>query len=296
MKKSIRAFQLVSTVFAIAALSACGGGDDAGTPAAASAASTPAVPAPASSTPAASTPPAAQVACRPAGDFTYSGSASQIAANDGQLAVLVVPSLPKAYSKGRNMTAPNAPASSQVQQPSGAFTTLASSAAASDCLGMDHGVVSEIQGVGTDVAIGRWNQAMDTDENTYTMEQGVHYAVGTPLALSATSGTLACTQLIADAVADGDGGVAGTLDASSATLNPGAGTLDNLSLSIRVRDTPYTFTSTQTPLNGAATSGQLLVQSVVVGHDATQPLIAVGYSATLPNTQGIGGVVVLACK
>ncbi|GLZ22192.1 hypothetical protein [Burkholderia plantarii] len=236
------------------------------------------------------------MACRPAGDFTYSGSASQIAANDGQLAVLVVPSLPKAYSKGRNMTAPNAPASSQVQQPSGAFTTLASSAAASDCLGMDHGVVSEIQGVGTDVAIGRWNQAMDTDENTYTMEQGVHYAVGTPLALSATSGTLACTQLIADAVADGDGGVAGTLDASSATLNPGAGTLDNLSLSIRVRDTPYTFTSTQTPLNGAATSGQLLVQSVVVGHDATQPLIAVGYSATLPNTQGIGGVVVLACK
>ncbi len=296
MKKSIRAFQLVSTVFAIAALSACGGGDDAGTPAAASAASTPAVPAPASSTPAASTPPAAQVACRPAGDFTYSGSASQIAANDGQLAVLVVPSLPKAYSKGRNMTAPNAPASSQIQQPSGAFTTLASSAAASDCLGMDHGVVSEIQGVGTDVAIGRWNQAMDTDENTYTMEQGVHYAVGTPLALSATSGTLACTQLIADAVANGDGGVAGTLDASSATLNPGAGTLDNLSLSIRVRDTPYTFTSTQTPLNGAATSGQLLVQSVVVGHDATQPLIAVGYSATLPNTQGIGGVVVLACK
>nr|WP_246791938.1 hypothetical protein [Burkholderia perseverans] len=194
------------------------------------------------------------------------------------------------------MTAPNAPASSQVQQPSGAFTTLASSAAASDCLGMDHGVVSEIQSVGTDVAIGRWNQAMDTDENTYTMMQGVHYAVGTPLALSAKSGTLACTQLIADTVANGAGGVAGTLAASSATLDLGAGTLDNLNLSINLMDTPYTFTSTQTPLNGAATSGKLTVQSVVVGHDATQPLIAVGYSATLSNTLEIGGVVVLSCK
>lgn len=300
MKNTIRAFQFVSTAFAIAALSACGGGD-AVTPGAASAASAPAasapaVPAPAVSTPPASTPPAAQAACRPSGDFAYSGSASQIAANDGQLAVVVVPTLPVEFSKGRNMTAANAPASSQVQQASGAFTTLASSAAASDCLGVADGTVSEIESVGTDVAIGRWNQAMDTDGNTYTMVQGVHYAVGTPLTLSAKRGTLACTQLIADTVADGDGGVPGTLETSSATLDLAAGTLDNLSLSISIGDTPYTFTSTRTPLNAAATSGQLSVQSVVVGHDATQPLIAVGYSATLPNTHGIGGVVVLSCK
>ncbi|AJY64232.1 hypothetical protein [Burkholderia glumae] len=298
MKKTIRAFQFVYTVLAIVALSACGGGDDAATPAAsAPAASTPAAPVPAASTPSASTPPAAQVACRPSGSFTYSGSASQVAASNGQLAVVVVPTLPKANSKGRNMTAPNAPASSQIQQASGAFTTLASSAAASDCLGIDDGgVVSEIQSVGTDVAIGRWNQAMDTDGNTYTMEQGVHYAVGTPLALAAKSGTLACTQLIADKVANAVGGPSGTLNTSSATLDLAAGTLDNLNLSMSLNGTPYTFSSTQTPLNGAATSGQLSVQSVVVGHDAAQPLIAVGYSATLPDTTGIGGVVVLWCK
>nr|WP_254699741.1 hypothetical protein [Trinickia violacea] len=194
------------------------------------------------------------------------------------------------------MTAPNAPASSQVQQTSGAFTTLASSAAATDCLGLDHGTVSEIQSVGTDVAIGRWNQAKDTDGNTYTSQQGVHYAVGTPLSLSATSGTLACTQLIADTVASNDGGATGTLGTSSATLDLGTRTLNNLSLSINLANTQYALTNTQAPLNGVSTTGQLSVQSVVVGHDATQPLIAVGYSATLPNTVGIGGVMVLSCK
>jgi hypothetical protein len=123
---------------------------------------------------------------------------------------VVVPSLPAAYQQNRNFTAPAAPASSQVQQASGAFTTLASSAASTDCLGLEHGMVSDIQGVGSDVAIGRWNAAMDTDGNTYNSEQGVHYAVGTPLALSATSGTLACTQIIADTVASNDGTAAGT--------------------------------------------------------------------------------------
>ncbi|KEZ07075.1 membrane protein [Burkholderia sp. MSh2] len=240
--------------------------------------------------------PLAQAACRPNGRFTYSGSASQVAANNGQLAVLVVPSLPTDYQKNRNITAPNAPASSQVQQASGAFTTLASSAAATDCLGLDHGAVTEIQSVGSDVAIGRWNQAMDTDGNTYTSEQGVHYAVGTPLSLSATSGTLACTQLIADTVAQNNSSVAGTLGASSATLDLGARTLTNLSLSINLGNSQYTLTNTQTPLNGVSTTGQLSVQTVVVGHDATQPLIAVGYSATLPNTNGVGGVVVLSCR
>lgn len=235
--------------------------------------------------------PSAQAACRPNGRFTYSGSASQVAANNGQLAVLVVPSLPTAYQKNRNITAPNAPASSQVQQASGAFTTLASSAAATDCLGLDHGAVTEIQSVGTDVAIGRWNQAMDTDGNTYASEQGVHYAVGTPLSLSATSGTLACTQLIADSVASADGGRGGTLGASSATLDLGARTLNNLSLSINWANTQSTLTNTQAPLNGASTIGQLSVQTVVVGHDTAQPLVAVGYS-----TQSIGGVVVLSCR
>ncbi|MBA9902320.1 hypothetical protein [Burkholderia cepacia] len=240
--------------------------------------------------------PSAQAACRPNGRFTYSGSASQVAANNGQLAVVVVPSLPRDYQKHRNITAPNAPASSQVQQASGAFTTLASSAAATDCLGLDHGAVTEIQGVGSDVVIGRWNQAMDTDGNTYNSEQGVHYAVGTPLSLSATSGTLACTQLIADTVAQNNGSAAGTLGTSSATLDLGTRTLTNLSLSINLANSQYTLTNTQTPLNGVSTTAQLSVQSVVVGHDATQPLIAVGYSATLPNTQGIGGVVVLSCR
>ncbi|QCP50841.1 hypothetical protein FAZ95_17790 [Trinickia violacea] len=285
MKKTFRSTCLFSAGLIVSALSACGGGDDV-SPSGAEA-SAPA-PSPAQ--------PAAQAACRPNGNFAYSGSASQVAANNGQLAVIVVPSLPSDVSKGRHMTAPNAPASSQVQQTSGAFTTLASSAAATDCLGLDHGTVSEIQSVGTDVAIGRWNQAKDTDGNTYTSQQGVHYAVGTPLSLSATSGTLACTQLIADTVASNDGGATGTLGTSSATLDLGTRTLNNLSLSINLANTQYALTNTQAPLNGVSTTGQLSVQSVVVGHDATQPLIAVGYSATLPNTVGIGGVMVLSCK
>ena len=295
MKQSLGLSSVLVTTLVTAALSACGGGDDAN-PFSAAAAAPSSSAAPASPQPAQPAQPSAPTACRPNGKFTYSGSASQIAANNGQLAVVVVPSLPAAYAKNRNFTAPNAPASSQVQQASGAFTTLASSAAETDCLGLDHGAVTEIQSVGTDVAIGRWNQAMDTDGNTYTSQQGVHYAVGTPLQLMATSGTLACTQLMADTVANGDGGAAGTLGTSSATLDLATRTLNNLSLSINLMNTPYTLTSVQAPLNGVSKTGQLSVQSVVVGHDATQPLIAVGYSATLPSTDGIGGVVVLSCK
>ncbi|MCA8066050.1 MULTISPECIES: hypothetical protein [unclassified Burkholderia] len=286
MQEFFRSPRLLAVALITATLSACGGGDDGSTPGTGSS----------SSSSSETTAPSAQAACRPNGSFTYSGSASSVTASNGQFAVVVVPSLPTEYQKGRNFTAPAAPASSQVQQASGAFTTLASSAAATDCLGLDHGMVTDIQGVGSDVAIGRWVQAMDTDGNTYNIQQGVHYAVGTPLSLSATSGTLVCTQLIADTVANNNGGPAGTLGTTSATLDLGTRTLNDLSLSINLANTPYTLTKSQTPLNAASTEGQLSIQSVVVGHDMAQPMVALGYSATLPNTQGIGGVVVLSCR
>ncbi|MFM0291293.1 hypothetical protein [Paraburkholderia megapolitana] len=196
------------------------------------------------------------------------------------------------------MTAADVPASSLVQQPGGAFTTLASSAAETDCLGLEHGAVTEIQSVGSDVTIGRWNKAMDTDGNTYNDQQGVHYAVGRPLALSATSGTLACTQLIADRVASEFGSPGGTLETSSATLNLATRTLNNLSLLINSTDPQYaqtnpqyTLTHAEAPLNGVSKTERLWVQSVVVGRDATQPMVAVGYS-----TGSLGGVVVLSCR
>ncbi|OXJ11723.1 hypothetical protein [Burkholderia sp. HI2500] len=286
MQEFFRSPRLLAVALIMATLSACGGGDDGSTPGTGSS----------SSSSSETTAPSAQAACRPDGSFTYSGSVSSVTASNGQFAVVVVPSLPTEYQKGRNFTAPAAPASSQVQQASGAFTTLASSAAATDCLGLDHGMVTDIQGVGSDVAIGRWVQAMDTDGNTYNIQQGVHYAVGTPLSLSATSGTLVCTQLIADTVANNNGGPAGTLGTTSATLDLGTRTLNDLSLSINLANTPYTLTKSQTPLNAASTEGQLSIQSVVVGHDVAQPMVALGYSATLPNTQGIGGVVVLSCR
>jgi hypothetical protein len=290
MQKPFRSRHFLAVVLVAASLSACGGSDDSPSVATSSTSSTPAITSPSATPPQSS----AQVACSPNGSFTYSGSASQVAASNGTLAVVVVPNLPVDVQKNRNFTAPAAPASSQVQQASGAFTTLASSGAATDCLGLEHGAVSDIQGVGSDVAIGRWNAAMDTDGNTYNPAQGVHYAVGTPLSLTATSGTLACTQVIADTVASNDGTAAGTLGTTSATLDLGTRTLNNLSMSINLASANYTLTNTQAPLNGTSTTGQLSIQSVVVGHDATQPLVALGYSATLPQT--IGGVVVLSCK
>nr|WP_301747458.1 hypothetical protein [Burkholderia orbicola] len=194
------------------------------------------------------------------------------------------------------MTAANVPATSLVQQGSGAFTTLASSAAATDCLGLDHGAVTEIQGVGSDVAIGRWNRAMDTDGNTYTDTQGVHYAVGTPLSLPATGGPLSCTQVIADTVASNNGDMSGALVSSSATLDPASRTLATLDLSIKLGNAQQVLTYTQVPLNGVLkTTGPATIQSIVVGHDATQPLVAVGYTVALPNTSGVGGVAVLSC-
>ncbi|WP_233872306.1 hypothetical protein [Paraburkholderia adhaesiva] len=292
MQKLFRRRNFLAVVLVAASLSACGGGDKRPSVATSSTSSTPPIASPSGTVPESST----QVACRPNGSFTYSGSAAQVAASNGTLAVVVVPSLPADYQKNRNFTAPAAPASSQVQQASGAFTTLASSGAQTDCLGLDHGTVSDIQGVGSDVAIGRWNAAMDTDGNTYTPQQGVHYAVGTPLSLTATSGTLACTQVIADTVTSNDGYAPGTLGTTSAALDLGTRTLDNLSMSINLDNANYTLTNTQAPLNGTSTTGQLSIQSVVVGHDATQPLVALGYSATLPNAEAIGGVVVLSCK
>ncbi|WDD96153.1 hypothetical protein Bsp3421_006351 [Burkholderia sp. FERM BP-3421] len=291
MQAPLHRHHLLALALLAATLSACGGGDDGGTSSTGSTAS----PLPASPAPEAPAP-SAQAACRPSGRFTYSGSASQVAASNGQLAVVVVPSLPTAYQKKRNFTAPAAPASSLVQQPSGGFTTLAASAAATDCLGLDHGMVTDIQSVGADVAIGRWTQAMDTDRNTYNGEQGVSYAVGTPLTLSATSGSLVCTSLIAGPVANNTGAEGGSLGTASATLDLAARTLNNLSLSITVINTPYTVTKAQTPLNGVSSEGMLTVQSVVVGHDAKRPLVALGYSAAPPNTQGVGGVVVMSCQ
>ncbi|ELW9447978.1 hypothetical protein KDW19_08815 [Burkholderia cenocepacia] len=283
-------------------LTACGGGDDGGAASTGSNASnndtagTPTVTSPATPAPGTSTQPSVQTACRPDGNFSYSGAASPVAASNGQLAVLVVPNLPSEWAKNRNMTAANVPATSLVQQGSGAFTTLASSAAATDCLGLDHGAVTEIQGVGSDVAIGRWNRAMDTDGNTYTDTQGVHYAVGTPLSLPATGGPLSCTQVIADTVASNNGDMSGALVSSSATLDPASRTLATLDLSIKLGNAQQVLTYTQVPLNGVLkTTGPATIQSIVVGHDATQPLVAVGYTVALPNTSGVGGVAVLSC-
>lgn len=296
---------LASVASTVLLLTACGGGDGDGTAAVGTGSNasnntntggTPTATSPGSPPADSSTPPSVQTACRPNGNFSYSGSASPVMAQNGQLAVVVVPNLPSEYAKNRNMTAANVPAASLVQQSSGAFTTLASSSAETDCLGLDHGAVTDIQGVGTDVAIGRWNRAMDTDGNTYTDTQGVHYAVGRPLSLPATSGTLTCTSLISDTVATNDGSADGTLGTGSATLDLGSRTLVGLNLSIKLANTQYGVSFPQAPLNGVSkTTGQASVQSVVVGHDATQPLVAVGYTATLPNTQGIGGVVILSC-
>lgn len=292
MQKPFCGRNILAVLLIAASLSACGGGDGGASPATSSTSSTPATSSPSATSPQSSD----QVACRPNGNFTYSGSASQVAASNGTLAVVAVANIPADVQKNRNFTAPAAPASSQVQQASGAFTTLASSGAATDCLGLDHGTVSDIQGIGTDVAIGRWNQAMDTDGNTYTYLQGLHYAVGTPLSLTATSGTLACTQVLADRVTDAISGYNGTLGTTSAALDLGTRTLNDLSMSINLANTNYTLTNTQAPLNSVSKTGQLSIQSVVVGHDAMQPMVALGYSATLPNAQNIGGVVVLSCK
>jgi len=140
--------------------------------------------------------------------------------------------------------------------------------------------------------IGDWITAIIPDQ----VKGLVDYAVGTPLSLSATSGALACTQLIADTVASDDSAAIGTLGTATATLDLATRSLNNLSLPINLAGTQYALTNSQSPLNGISTTGQLSVQSVVVGHDATKPLVAVGYSATLPNKEGIGGVVVLQCQ
>ncbi|PCE24664.1 hypothetical protein [Burkholderia ubonensis] len=295
MKQSSRWSCLFAVSLVTTALSACGGGDDVNTSGTGSSAPPASSSPPASPTTPSSPQPTVQAACRPNGKFTYSGSASQVKDSNGKLAVVVVPSMPKEYQLNRNFTASAVPASSLVQQASGALTTLASSDAGADCLGLEHGLVSDIQSVASDVAIGRWNMAMDTDGNTYSMYQGVHYAVGTPLSLTATSGTLACTQLIADTVSSDFSGPTGTLGTASATLDLGTRTLNNLSMTIHSEYGQYTLTKAQTPLNGVSTEGTLSVQSVVVGHDPKQPLVALGYTTSQPNS-GIGGVVVLSCQ
>ncbi|QCP55153.1 hypothetical protein FAZ95_38960 [Trinickia violacea] len=198
---------------------------------------------------------------------------------------------------GSTISAASEPLRSEVQQSSygGAFTTIGTSALS---ISLTPGsTISDLNGAGGYVAIGRWNHGSDSSGGNYTANQGAHYAVGTSLTLSPGTGSLACSNLMATSPTSVTGSVApGTLVSASATLDLTTLTLTNFSETVTIgADKQAPITAATVPTGGGQFGGGLSFLVRTMGSDSTKPLVAIAYGARLPNTGDINGLVVLSC-
>lgn len=271
-------------------LAACGGGggSDSRTNPGATAQSTP------------STGGTPQVTAQAGTDWSFSGSAPTVTGAGGKVGILFVPDTLDSHGlTGTDIDDDGvAMLANQVQQSNygGAFTTLASS---SPSISLTKGsTIADINGAGGYIAIGRWTHGSDSSGGNYNENQGAHYAVGTHLTLTRSSGTLGCSLLMATSPTSVSGSVApGTLKAATATLDLASLNLQNFSATVAIgSDTAGTISQASMFADGGnfLTGGAFLVQTM--GTDSTRPLVVIAYGAKLPNTGDINGLMVLSCK
>lgn len=281
VKKNYRL--VAGAVFALA-LSACGGGGGSS---------------PTSQQSATTSDPATQAPATAYTDWTVKGSAPAVTGVGGLVAVVLVPDTVTSTSvSGTMFTASNAPLATQIQQPNygGAFTTLGSTSLA---VALTKGsTIAEVNGAGGYVAIGRWTHGSDSSGGNYNANQGAHYAVGNPLTLTASAGTLACSALMSTAPVSASGSVApGSLQSATATIDLSTLSLNNFTATVTIgTDNAASFTKATSLLSGTAMGGGVTMVTQVMGNDATKPLVAVAYGAHLANTGEINGLVVLSCQ
>ena len=279
----------VLPVFAVAlCLAGCGGGSGNGSSESPSAT--------AQSTPAGGT---TQAPAQTYTDWSFSGSAPSVTGAGGKVAVLFVPDTLNSHGvSGTDIDDDNAALAGQVQQSNygGAFTTFASSSVG---ISLTKGsTIADINGTGGYIAIGRWTHGSDSSGGNYNENEGAHYAVGTPLTLTRSTGTLSCSLLMATSPTSVSGSVApGSLKTATATLDLASLNLQNFAATVAIgADTSGTIAQASMFADGESFVAGGTFFAHTVGTDSTKPLVVIAYGAKLPNTGDINGLMVLSCK
>lgn len=274
MNKS--ALKAIPAVVTALVLSACGGGGgSSGTDSAASA-----------SSPLMANPP-----------ITLVGNAQTVTGVAGNVSVLFEPATltGSGLPQGTSIHASLVPLSALVQESThGAFTTIASSPSHTI---KETGSVYEIGGVGGTFAIGRWTDGSDTSGGTYNKNQGATYAVGSPLTLTAGTGSMTCQNVKATAPVTVAGSVSpGTLNSATATLDLASLTLKSLNINVSIGSDQYYVVNgtTDYPIGSMTSGGGVTVSTVAMG-TADSPYIAIAYGAHATTSGDFNGMVVLNC-
>ncbi|MGP8437805.1 hypothetical protein ACT2FY_38940 [Paraburkholderia fungorum] len=272
------ALKAIPALVAALILSACGGGGG-GSSSGADAASS-------ASTPLVANP-----------TITFAGNASVVTGVAGSVSVLFAPATltGNGVPQGTSINSTSVPLSAVVQESShGAFTTVASSSTSTIA---ETGSVYDIGGVDGTFAIGRWTDGSDTSGGTYNKNQGATYAVGSPLTLTAGTGTMTCQNVKATAPTTVAGSVSpGILNSATATLDLATLTLKNLNINVSIGSDNYFVINGSTDYSiGATTSGGGVTVSTRAMGNAITPYVAIAYGAHATNSGDINGLVVLNC-
>lgn len=231
----------------------------------------------------------------PAPAITVSGSASAVAADP--LAFVFVPT--DATSNGlaaRAGTTASAPASLQATTSEGAYKTIAGNAAST--ISFSAGTIADVAGNGQ-FSIGRWTNGSST-VGSISVNQGAHYVVGRPLALTRVAGPSAtrnCALNSATAPTAVSGNFApGKLSSVAATINLNGPLIDTLAIDLTIGSDHVVKTFTGAGITGVNLSATGTLQAETLGTDEAAPFLAIGYTVATPSSGDVAGVVVLKCQ
>ncbi|WP_199028480.1 hypothetical protein [Ralstonia sp. ASV6] len=267
---SIRAVVLASAVL----LAACGGGGDgAGT---------------ASTTTTSSSQPVAAA-------ITVQGSSTKVTADPLAL-IYMGPNGSSSTLFGANTlgSTSSAAASSQTQLDGGGFSAFNIGAVA---VSLTQGTITDLAGT-SDFQIGRWTNGKGQNVPTMNANQGAYYVAGKPIQLQAsqTAGTFACTLAAATKPTAVSGATApGTVTSATATIDK---TTLNATINITYSiGADQSVAINKTVAAGSASSGNgIAMVTSVIGSNATQPNLAVVFTAKSSASGDTSGSVVLSCQ
>lgn len=236
------------------------------------------------------------------------GYAPEVKGTDGKVSVLFASAMQPAasLSAGRLIASSSVDRSLLTQDANGAFTAFANSGEGGIFAGFrttgevfSHmGRVEDVAGSDGVVAIGRWSDGSNSLGDAYNENQGAVYAVGNPLTLTRSAGTLSCRMVHATQPTSLAGNVpSGKLNSAVGTLDLGTLQFANVALDVSIgSDQNYAIAMGGLTLGRLSVRQGLSTVSIAMGAEVTQPYIALAYAADLPQTGGINGLVVLKCE
>jgi hypothetical protein len=236
------------------------------------------------------------------------GYAPEVKGTDGKVSVLFASAMQPAalLGSGRLLAASGVDRSLLTQDANGAFTSLAKSGRGifvglptnTGEVFSHTGRVEDVAGSDGVVAIGRWSDGSDSLGDAYNENQGAVYAVGNPLILTKSAGTLSCRMVHATQPTSLAGNVPpGKVNSAAGTLDLGTLQLANVALDVSIgSDQNYAIAMDSLMLGQMDGRQGWSAVSKVMGTEVTQPYIALAYAADLPQTGDINGLVVLKCE